>query len=135
MEARLTWIKGHQFVAEDSDGGAVVVDARDAERRKAGFKPTALLLASLGACTAYDVVEILRKQRQQLYALEVAVEGDQEPEPPWRFTRFRLRFSLRGEDLDHGKARRAVDLALTKYCAVAASLQAPVTAEVEIAGS
>jgi putative redox protein len=133
MEATLHWIKGHQFLAEDGDGGAIVIDAQGAEGSKAGFKPTALLLASLGACTAYDVVDILRKQRQDLRGLRIQVEGDQEPEPPWPFTAFRLRFELRGHALDPGKARRAVDLAVTKYCAVAASLKAPVTAEVAIA--
>lgn len=132
MEATLRWIKGHQFVAEDGDGGAIVVDAKGDDGVKAGFKPTGLLLASLGACTAYDVVEILRKQRQDLRGLRIHVEGDQEPEPPWPFTNFRLRFELSGRGIDPEKARRAVDLAVTKYCAVAASLKAPVTTEIEI---
>ncbi len=132
MEATLHWIKGHQFVAEDGDGGATVIDGRAPDGSKAGFKPTALLLASLGACTAYDVVDIVRKQRQDLRGLRVHVEGDQETDPPWPFTAFRLRFELSGRGLDLEKARRAVDLAVTKYCAVAASLKAPVTTEVEI---
>lgn len=132
MEATLRWVKGHQFVAEDGDGGAIVVDAKGDDGVKAGFKPTGLLLASLGACTAYDVVEILRKQRQDLRGLRIHVEGDQEPEPPWRFTNFRLRFELSGRGIDPEKARRAVDLAVTKYCAVAASLKAPVTTEIEV---
>lgn len=130
MEAKLRWIKGHQFVAEDGDGGTIVVDARGEDGVKAGFKPTALLLASLGACAAYDVVDILRKQRQDLRAMDIRVEGDQEPEPPWPFTRFRLRFQLSGRAIDPEKARRAVDLAVTKYCAVVASLKAPVETEV-----
>ncbi len=132
METTLRWIKGHQFVAEDGDGGAIVIDARGDDGAKAGFKPTALLLASLGACAAYDVIDILRKQRQDLRGMRIQVEGDQEPDPPWPFTRFRLRFELSGRGLDGEKARRAVDLAVTKYCAVVASLKAPVETEIAI---
>jgi uncharacterized OsmC-like protein len=40
---------------------------------------------SLAACTAYDVVVILRKQRQDLVALEVVSRTEQEPEAPWAF--------------------------------------------------
>ena len=85
-----------------------------------GAKPSDLLPVSLAACTAYDVVEILRKQRQDLRGLEVMIRTTQDPEPPWTFRAIRTHFVLNCT-IDDGKAERAIDLAEAKYCSVAAS--------------
>lgn len=87
-----------------------------------GAKPSDLLPLSLAACTAYDVVEILRKQRQPLEALEVVVRSEQDPDPPWTFRAIAMRFILKGR-VDPRKVERAIDLAESKYCAVAATLR------------
>jgi putative redox protein len=87
-----------------------------------GAKPSDLLPLSLAACTAYDVVEILRKQRQELSALEVIVSSEQDADPPWTFRSIDMRFVLTGS-IDPRKAERAIDLAESKYCAVAATLR------------
>lgn len=121
--AHLRWIEGHQLVAVDEGGQAIVIDGPSGENESwRGFRPVNLLLASLAGCTAIDVVDILRKQRQRLTDIEITVDGDQEPEPPWTFTEIRLQYLLRGHDLDEKGVRRAVELAETKYCAVGATL-------------
>lgn len=121
--AHLRWIEGHQLVAVDEGGQAIVIDGPSGENKSwRGFKPVNLLLASLAGCTAIDVVDILRKQRQRLTDIEIMVDGDQEPEPPWTFTEIRLHYLLRGHDLDEKRVRRAVELAETKYCSVGATL-------------
>ncbi len=86
-----------------------------------GAKPSDLLPISLAACTAYDVVIILRKQRQDLRSLEVRITSEQDPDPPWAFRRIRLHFILAG-DVDGSKARKAIALSESKYCAVAAAI-------------
>lgn len=96
-----------------------------------GAKPSDLLPISLAACTAYDVVEILRKQRQDLRGMEVAIASVQDLEPPWRFRSIRTRFMLFG-DVDPRKAAKAVDLAERKYCAVAETLRGSVELGFEV---
>lgn len=91
-----------------------------------GAKPSDLLPLSLAACTAYDVVEILRKQRQELRRLEIVVTSEQDADPPWTFRSIHMRFLLTGV-VEERKAARAIDLAESKYCAVAATLR-PVVA-------
>jgi putative redox protein len=119
-EVRLRWTGDRlQFVGETAYGGPVLVGG-DAEGP--GAKPSDLLPLSLAACTAYDVVEILRKQRQRLVALEAIVTSVQDADPPWTFRSIDVRFVLTGE-VDARKAARAVDLAESKYCAVAATLR------------
>jgi len=92
-----------------------------------------LLLLALGACTATDVVEILKKKRQKLDALEVEVSGERAAEPPAVWIKLELVYRLRGK-LDDKAVRDAIQLSEDKYCSVAATLRktAPITFRYEI---
>jgi putative redox protein len=79
--ARVTWAGRRQFVGTDGSRHSVVMSSQD-EENGTGMSPSQLLLVALGGCTAYDVVDILKKKRQRLTGLEVAVTGEQEPDPP-----------------------------------------------------
>lgn len=117
-----------RWVPEDGEPTFEGRDARDHVIRVGGdldgdaAKPSDLLPISLAACTAWDVVNILQKQRQDLRGLDVRIETDQDPDPPWAFTRIVMHFTITG-DVDGRKAERAVELSEEKYCAVAASLR------------
>jgi putative redox protein len=111
-----------QFVGTTSYGDPVLVGGN---HDGPGAKPSDLLPLSLAACTAYDVVVILRKQRQDLHRLDVTVHSTQDPEPPWTFRAMHMRFVLTGT-VDPNKAAKAVDLAERKYCATAATLRSVV---------
>ncbi len=123
-EVRLHWDGDRlQFHGTTAYGDPISVGG-DAEGP--GAKPSDLLPLSLAACTAYDVVEIIRKQRQVLRGLDVVVTSTQDPDPPWTFRSIHCEFVLTG-DIDESKAERAVSLAEGKSCAVAATI-APVVA-------
>lgn len=92
--------------------------------REAGPSPAELLLAAGAGCAAWDVVEILRKQRQEILALDCHVDGEQQADPPWTFRRVRLVFRVRGRDLDHGQVERAVELSVERYCTVLSTVAA-----------
>lgn len=81
----------------------------------AGPGPAELLLV---AGAAWDVVEILRKQRQDATAIECRVDGEQQGDAPWTFRRVVLAFTVRGRGLDRERVERAVTLAVEKYCSV-----------------
>jgi putative redox protein len=119
-----------QFVGSTSYGGPVLVGG---DQEGPGAKPSDLVPMSLAACTAYDVVEILRKQRQDLHRLEVTVRSTQDPDPPWTFRAMHMRFVLTGH-VDATKAEKAIALAESKYCATAATLRpvVEITHEVEV---
>jgi len=99
-----------------------------------GYSASELLLAAAGSCAAWDVVEIARKQRQDVTGLSISVEGEQHTEAPWAFHTVVLRFTVQGRDLDAAALRRAIDLAVDRYCSVVATIRgiATVTAEIEI---
>jgi len=128
---RLVWTGDRlQFTGRTAYGEPVMVGG---DPEGPGAKPSDLLPLSLAACTAYDVVEILRKQRQWLQALQIVVSWEQDPDPPWTFRSIHSRFVLTG-DIDPRKAERAIELAEGKYCAVAATIRPTVvlTHEAEV---
>lgn len=124
--ATVTWVQDLQFVGTDSTKHSVVVSAPD-EANGIGMKPSELLLVSLAACTAYDVVNILQKKRKRIRQLHVKVEGEQQSTAPWPFTRIHLHYVITGEDISERDVAQAIHLSHDKYCSVSATLRRSVT--------
>jgi putative redox protein len=95
----------------------------DEQRGPTGFSAADLILAGVGACSAWDVVEILRKSRQQVSGLSVRVDGRQEEAPPWTFRRVTIRFTIHGTGLDREAVARAIRLSVDRYCSVIATVR------------
>lgn len=96
--------------------------------------PVELLLNAVAGCTAIDIVLILEKMRLKLTSFEVEVSGERAEEHPKRFTDIHLHYILGGE-LDTEKVRKAIKLSKDKYCTVAHSLNANITASYSINGT
>ncbi|MEJ5199985.1 MAG: OsmC family protein [Anaerolineae bacterium] len=116
------------FVGRDSGGRTVTVgywqrgnEPEWIEWR--AVKASDLLVIALCACSGYDVVDILQKQRVQLAGLMVIAEAEQAPEPPWPFVRIHLHYVVSGPNLDPQKVERAIKLSEEKYCSVAATIR------------
>lgn len=116
---KLVWHEHFRFTGSDSRGRPVAIDAHLDGK---GAKPSDLLPISLAACTAYDIVNILYKQRQDLRELEATMESVQDPDPPWTFRRIAVRYVARGR-VDAEKARKALALSEEKYCSISATLR------------
>ena len=98
---------------------------------QAGPTPVNLLLESVGACAAIDVVDILQKGRQEIRGMHVEVGADRRKEIPRAVTRLCIKFRIEG-DIPEPRVRRAVDLSLEKYCSVFHSLRMDVAVDTEI---
>lgn len=132
-EVEIIWTQKLQFVGTDSTRHAIVLSSTNEENRT-GVKPSDLLLMALGGCTSVDVVEILRKKRQQLTGLTVRVTGEQDAHPPWTFRRVHTEYEVRGHELSARAVEQAVVLSEEKYCSVRATIEGSVelTREVRI---
>jgi putative redox protein len=122
----IEWRAGaDRFGVRGGSGVAVSIDAPrlDPLSRSVGPGPAEMLLAAAGTCSAWDVVEILEKQRQAISAIDVHVEGEQDTDPPWPFRRIAIRFTVAGRDLDPEMVARAVRLSESRYCAVIATIR------------
>jgi putative redox protein len=121
---------GRQFVGESGSGHRVVLD--DAQGNT-GPKPIEFALLALGGCTAFDVISILRKMRQDVTGYEVELSAEQRSEPPTVFTRVKINHRLHGH-ITPEAVQKAIHLSESKYCSVSAMIgkTAEITATFEI---
>lgn len=110
--------------AVDEQGHRVNMDSSEENGgRGNGVRPMHMLIMGLGGCSAIDVVMILKKQRQEIEDLEISIEAERVPgQEPSLWSKAQILFSLKGK-IDPGKAERAVELSVVKYCSVAEILR------------
>jgi putative redox protein len=124
MKARIKLVEGITFVAESGSGHGVVVDAApDIGGRNLGARPMELVLMGTGACTAIDVMHILRKARQAVTDCVVDLEADRAEEDPKVFTRIRMHYIVTGKGLSKAQVERAIKLSKDKYCSATKMLE------------
>ena len=109
---------GRRFVAESGSRHALVID--DAEGAT-GPKPIELALLALGGCTAFDVIAILRKKRQDVTGYDVELRAEQNQDPPNYFTTVEIKHRLHGR-IDPRTVETAIHLSESKYCSVGAMI-------------
>ena len=135
MKARVKWVEGVSFVGESQTGHAIVIDgAPEYGGRNRGMRPMEVVLLGAAACTAFDVVLILRKARQPISDCSVDAEAERAASEPKVFTKIHLRYTVAGHGLDAKQVERAVKLSKEKYCSATAMLAktAEITFEIAI---
>jgi putative redox protein len=135
MKARIKLADGMTFVAESGSGHGLVVDASpDVGGRDLGPRPMELVLMGTGACSAVDVVLILRRSRQEITDCIVELEADRATEDPKVFTRVHFHYVITGRNLSTSHVERAIRLSREKYCSATAMIAhtAAVTTDYEI---
>ena len=114
------------FEAKNEEGRTVHMDAAEnMGGRNHGVRPMQMLLMALAGCSAIDIVSILKKQKQQIDDLHIEVEGEREnikQEVAKVFTDIKIHFLFKG-NIESGKAKRAVELSMNKYCSVEKTLR------------
>ncbi len=114
------------FEATNGDGNTVSIDGAAAVGgENLGFRPMQLALTALASCAGMDVAPILAKQRQRLRDMRVTATGERGDGTPSPFTAIHLHFDLYGA-LREAPVRKALDLAVHKYCSVGAMLEGAV---------
>ena len=124
---QLVWKGDFRFDGTARGGSITVIDGNS----ESGTAPVDLMLQSVGACAATDVVDILRKSRQEVQGMAVEVEATRREEPPRYVKRLDFRFRIKGP-VDQKKAERAVDLSLEKYCSVFHTFRMDIQLDVEV---
>jgi putative redox protein len=125
MECTVRWggPTGMSFFAETGSGHLVALDgAPDGGGRNLAPRPMELVLVGTGACSAYDVVSILKRGRHEISGCEVRLVAERAATDPKVFTRIEYRFVVRGRNLPRAAVERAVQLSHEKYCSATAML-------------
>ncbi len=124
MEVNLTRVdQDFHFAGAGASGVEINIDGSpEIGGHNAGARPMEMLLMGLGGCSAIDIIQILKKQRQQIDSFKIKVTADREEGVvPSLFKSIHVHFTL-GGPLEDERVGKAVSLSMDKYCSVAAIL-------------
>ena len=127
QKIQLVWKGDFRFDAVARGNSVTSIDGN----AESGTTPVDLLLEAVGACAAIDVVDILKKSRQEVQGMAVEVEATRRDDAPRYVKRLDFVFRIKGP-IDQSKAERAVDLSLEKYCSVFHSLRMDIMLDVTV---
>lgn len=130
MECTINWVaaSGMAFMAETGSGHVLTMDgAPDGGGRNLAPRPMETVLAGTGACTAYDVVLILKRGRHPVRGCQVKVTSERATTDPKVFTRIHMHFVITGKGVPEAAVQRAIQMSHEKYCS--ASIMLGKTAE------
>jgi putative redox protein len=114
---------GMAFIAQTGSGHIVAMDgAPEGGGNNLAPRPMEMVLLGTGGCTAYDVVLILRKSRQDIRSCDVTLEAERAEADPKVFTKIHFHFTLRGKSLKPNIVERAIKLSHEKYCSASIML-------------
>jgi putative redox protein len=133
MECTVDWVaaSGMAFLAETGSGHVLMMDgAPDGGGRNLAPRPMETVLAGTGACTAYDVVLILKRGRHAVTGCRLKMSAERATADPKVFTRINMHFVVSGRQLNADAVARAVTLSHEKYCSATAMLAR--TAEITV---
>ena len=138
MKARIQWTGGVSFVGSADSGHDVPMDGSpEFGGQNRGARPMELVLIGMGGCTAFDVVHILKKGRQEIADCVAHIDAERAPTDPKVFTRIHVHFVVKGKNLDAKKVAHAIELSADKYCSASIMLgkTAAITHDFEIVAS
>ena len=137
MEVKVSWNgpSGMSFRAQTGSGHMVAMDgAPEGGGHNLAPRPMEMVLLGTGGCTAYDVVLILKRGREDVVACDVTLQAERADVDPKVFTKIHFHFIVTGRKLKPAAVERAVKLSHEKYCSASIMLAATVeiTHSVEI---
>ena len=122
----VTWEGQRRFDGIDSKGIPVDIDGS----QELGVRPSDLLPMALASCSGVDVVAQLG---EDLTRLSIEVSFTKEPDPPWKFQRFRLHYRVSGPSLTTEQVEAAIHRSHTEMCSVAMAIKGNVPIETTFA--
>jgi putative redox protein len=123
--ATVKLIQGSSFAATSGSGHTLTLDSSAGHGgQNLGPTPMELLLLGLAGCIGMTVLDLLRRQRQDVTGYEVRAEGEQAETHPRVFQHIVVTHVIRGRNLDQRIVSRSVELAAARYCPASATLAA-----------
>lgn len=119
MQASVKWDGDLRFVGTSGSGFDITLDA-DLQQ---GPRPMELMLLGLGGCTSYDVINILKKSRQDVTDCVAQISAERAETVPAVFTRIHVHFVVSGRALKPAQVERAVRLSAEQYCSASLMLE------------
>jgi len=120
-KATVTYAGDELFIGTSPSGHAQVFDTKG--DRHSAPTPMEMLLVSVAACSAVDVISILQKKRQDVTDYNVEITGERKEDHPRAFIKFHVHHIVHGRNVSEKAVADAIELSDTKYCSVAATVR------------
>ncbi len=137
MKAEIKWVEKRTFLGKSGSGFTLPFGTASGEDGRPGPTAMELVLIGTGGCSAWDVVQILDKGRQNIEDCVVEMDAERADEDPMVFTKIHMHYIVTGRGLKAGKVERAINLSADKYCSASAMLShtADITHDFEVIDS
>jgi putative redox protein len=111
-----------KFLATGYTGAKVLFHNPGEGEVREGPSPFESVVLAAGGCTAIDVVDILRKEREPVESFRIELESERAKGPPAVLEALRLTYVLKGPR-KKANVERAIELSQEKYCSVSIMLK------------
>ena len=123
MQAKIKWVEDMMFMGQSGSGHAVIMDGPpNLGGKNMGIRPMEMMLMGLGGCTAFDVMLILKRSRQDVTDCVAELSAQRAETDLKVFTKIHIHFVVTGHNLKEKVVQRAVELSATKYCSASIML-------------
>ncbi|MFW5450006.1 MAG: OsmC family protein [Methylophagaceae bacterium] len=123
MKARVKWVEDLQFLGESETGHTLVMDGpEELGGHGTGMRPMELLLLGMGGCTSFDMIQMLKKARQDIRDCVVHIDSERSDEIPKVFTKINVHYTITGKNVKESQVKRAIALSTEKYCSASLML-------------
>ena len=124
-------IEEELYEATNKNGNKAMIDMRP-HGTKEGLSPVEMLLSSLAACGAIDIVVMLKKRKKQVLDFHIETVGTRQEVTPRWLTAIHCKYTITSPDVTEDELNKVARLSLEKYCSVASSLKSEITHSIEI---
>ncbi len=123
MKVSAQWVDGICFLGTTESGHSIVMDGAPAVGgANRGARPMELLLLGMAGCSSIDVVNIIKKQRQNIVDCFAHIEAERADTEPKVFTKIHIHFEVIGRGLKEESVEKAIQLSAEKYCSASIML-------------
>lgn len=117
---RVKWAGDLRFIGTGVSGHSLVIDGD----KTSALSPMEIMLLATGSCACIDLVSILKKARQKVVDAWVDVGGERREQLPRYYTDIEMHFVVKGTEIKEHHVKRAIELAMQKYCSASAQMAA-----------
>lgn len=123
MKVNVRWQDNVSFIGQSQSEHSYVMDGpEDLGGKNKGMRPMEALLISIGGCTSFDVITILKKSKQKIDDCEVIITAERVETIPKVFKNIHIHFRVKGQNLSEDLVERAIKLSAEKYCSASIML-------------
>ena len=119
------------YESSNENGNKLIIDMRPSDIKQ-HQSPVEVLLSSVAACGAVDIVLMLKKRRKTIQEFTIETEGTRREETPRSFTSIHCKYIITSPDVTEDELTKTAKLSLEKYCSVADTLKIGVTFSAEV---